>query len=117
MTGGGAPRPCPACGRPLQLVFVHGHGQCAACGTNVVPCCTGAGDEVDSSDPGIERARIDTLVEILEARGPMREDDLFNEFATRTGCGWEIGRALLRQAIARGRIVSAAPGVLRAVAS
>ncbi len=32
---------CPWCGRPLRLVFVHGHEQCASCGAPVVPCCEG----------------------------------------------------------------------------
>lgn len=33
---------CPACGQPEQLVWVHGHGQCAHCHMNVMPCCDGA---------------------------------------------------------------------------
>ena len=33
---------CPACGKPEQLVWVHGHGQCAHCRMNVMPCCDGA---------------------------------------------------------------------------
>ena len=33
---------CPACGAPEQLVWVHGHGQCAHCHMNVMPCCDGA---------------------------------------------------------------------------
>lgn len=42
-----APQPlatprCPACGHPLQLVYVHGHGQCRTCHTNIEPCCSGA---------------------------------------------------------------------------
>ena len=32
---------CPACGAPEQLVWVHGHGQCANCHMNVMPCCDG----------------------------------------------------------------------------
>lgn len=36
---------CPVCGQPLQLVWVHGHGQCSSCGQNVEPCCQGSGDE------------------------------------------------------------------------
>ena len=30
-------------------MHVHGHGQCAACGTNVEPCCGGAGGEAGES--------------------------------------------------------------------
>jgi hypothetical protein len=36
------PARCPMCGYPLELVWVHGHGQCARCGTNVQSCCEGA---------------------------------------------------------------------------
>jgi len=38
---------CPACGQPEQLVWVHGHGQCAHCRMNVMPCCDGAVCETD----------------------------------------------------------------------
>jgi len=38
---------CPACGRPEQLVWVHGHGQCAHCHMNVMPCCDGEVCETD----------------------------------------------------------------------
>ncbi|MGC6484808.1 MAG: hypothetical protein ACON4P_03965 [Candidatus Puniceispirillales bacterium] len=37
----GQPR-CLFCGRPEQLIWVHGHGQCAHCGVNAMPCCDGA---------------------------------------------------------------------------
>ena len=33
---------CPACERPEQIIWVHGHGQCTHCHTNVMPCCDGA---------------------------------------------------------------------------
>jgi hypothetical protein len=32
---------CLYCGREAGIVWVHGHGQCAACGTNVDECCRG----------------------------------------------------------------------------
>jgi hypothetical protein len=32
---------CPYCGRQAGVVWVHGHGQCSACGTNVDECCRG----------------------------------------------------------------------------
>lgn len=38
---------CPFCGKPEQLVWVHGHGQCAHCGVNAMPCCDGAVCEKD----------------------------------------------------------------------
>ncbi|MFM2130240.1 MAG: hypothetical protein RL477_1786 [Pseudomonadota bacterium] len=34
--------PCPRCGARAGMVWVHGHGQCAACGSNVHDCCQGA---------------------------------------------------------------------------
>jgi len=36
------PARCPACGHALEVIQVHGHGQCATCGTNIDPCCSGA---------------------------------------------------------------------------
>gem|GEM_PF-5764254 len=30
---------CQWCGVVAPVVWVHGHGQCAACGTNREPCC------------------------------------------------------------------------------
>lgn len=42
---------CPFCAAPLAVVHVHGHGQCAHCGVNVEPCCTGSGpDDVAAID-------------------------------------------------------------------
>ena len=38
---------CPACGAPESLVWVHGHGQCAHCHMNVMPCCDGETCETD----------------------------------------------------------------------
>ena len=32
---------CPACGQLENIVWVHGHGQCAYCKMNVMPCCDG----------------------------------------------------------------------------
>ena len=33
---------CLFCSNVLQVIWVHGHGQCANCGINVDPCCGGA---------------------------------------------------------------------------
>lgn len=32
---------CPYCHETLHIVWVHGHGQCSKCGTNIAPCCDG----------------------------------------------------------------------------
>lgn len=34
-------RRCIYCGSEADLVWVHGHGQCANCGINVEECCRG----------------------------------------------------------------------------
>jgi hypothetical protein len=44
---GGPPR-CLACGSPENIVWVHGHGQCAYCHMNVMPCCDGEQCEPNS---------------------------------------------------------------------
>ncbi len=32
---------CEWCGQLAIIVWVHGHGQCSVCGTNVDECCRG----------------------------------------------------------------------------
>ena len=32
---------CNWCGQPTDIVWVHGHGQCRYCGTNIDECCRG----------------------------------------------------------------------------
>lgn len=32
---------CINCGQPENIILVHGHGQCAYCKVNVMPCCSG----------------------------------------------------------------------------
>jgi hypothetical protein len=34
-------RRCLYCGQIASLIWVHGHGQCSACGMNVAECCQG----------------------------------------------------------------------------
>jgi hypothetical protein len=34
-------RECLYCGNIGELVWVHGHGQCARCGINIDECCRG----------------------------------------------------------------------------
>ena len=50
---------CPFCGAPLHLVHVHGHGQCARCGTNVEACCTGASAASEVDEPGPRGGTVD----------------------------------------------------------
>ena len=32
---------CLWCGNQVQIIWVHGHGQCPVCGTNIEECCRG----------------------------------------------------------------------------
>ncbi len=32
---------CNWCGSVTQIIWVHGHGQCANCGINIEECCKG----------------------------------------------------------------------------
>jgi hypothetical protein len=32
---------CTWCGQRTHIIWVHGHGQCARCGTNIDECCRG----------------------------------------------------------------------------
>ena len=32
---------CQWCGQLSQIIWVHGHGQCSLCGTNIEECCRG----------------------------------------------------------------------------
>ncbi|MHB8579878.1 MAG: hypothetical protein ACYDA4_08450 [Ignavibacteriaceae bacterium] len=40
---------CDWCGQLAIIVWVHGHGQCSVCGTNVDECCRGESCQ-DNSD-------------------------------------------------------------------
>jgi DNA-directed RNA polymerase subunit RPC12/RpoP len=42
---------CPRCGSLAPLIYVHGHAQCTACGSNILDCCQGA-----ACDPAPGRA-------------------------------------------------------------
>ena len=41
---------CLFCGQKEQLIWVHGHGQCAHCGVNAMPCCDGAACITEGTD-------------------------------------------------------------------
>lgn len=64
-----AAQPCPRCGAALEMVYVHGHGQCARCGENVEACCSGASafdeagerESAEGIDPHLFRRMFDEL--------------------------------------------------------
>ena len=42
---------CPARNRATEIVFIHGHGQCSFCKTNIDPCCRGETAEREGESP------------------------------------------------------------------
>ncbi len=96
---------CPQCGAEVELVRVHGHAQCPVCGTNVEPCCAGAGDEVDSGDAGGCAGDIDTLLQVLQELGGVTTgEDLLNRFAMRSASSLVDGERALEIARRRGLV-------------
>ncbi len=41
---------CSWCKQPAQIIWVHGHGQCSVCGTNIDECCRGEQCDNESSN-------------------------------------------------------------------
>ena len=41
---------CPACNRATEIVWVHSHGQCSFCKTNIDPCCSGKTADENKND-------------------------------------------------------------------
>ena len=42
---------CPACNRATEIVWVHSHGQCSFCKTNIDQCCSGETAEREGGSP------------------------------------------------------------------
>ncbi|MFO1052018.1 MAG: hypothetical protein U1F36_07375 [Planctomycetota bacterium] len=100
---------CPLCGAEVELVRVHGHAQCPACGNNVEPCCAGAGDEADSGDTGGRSGDVDTLLQVLrELGGATTGEDLLNRFAMRSASSLVDGERALEIARRRGLVCTEA---------
>jgi hypothetical protein len=47
---------CPACNKATEITFIHGHGQCSFCKTNIDPCCSG-----ETADEGNKLDVLDRL--------------------------------------------------------
>lgn len=41
---------CPYCGLPATVIWVHGHGQCSYCKTNLDECCRGEIIDMENND-------------------------------------------------------------------
>ncbi len=55
MTQGPPTLICPHCGVAARILYIHGHGQCEWCRTNIDECCRGerAKDE-DANEPPVD---------------------------------------------------------------
>lgn len=108
---------CPACGVPLILVHVHGHGQCAHCGTNVEPCCSGAGDEAEATQP----PRLDVAPHVFERlfeelggrKASVAAEALHNAFSRTQGTDLEEARAVVGVAVRLGILAETAGDAYR----
>jgi hypothetical protein len=108
---------CPVCARWLQMVHVHGHGQCVFCGTNVEPCCVGAGDEAElAAGPQLLPGPLPLaalFAELGEVHASVTHDALTNAVCRRVGCDLAEACERLLYEIEQGRLLRAAPGVYR----
>lgn len=97
---------CPACGVPLILVHVHGHGQCAQCGTNVEPCCSGAGDEAEAAQPPRLEVAPQVFEQLFEELGgrasSVAAEALLNAFSRAQGTDLDEARAVVGVAVRLG---------------
>jgi hypothetical protein len=99
---------CPACSAPLQLVWVHGHGQCANCSTTIVPCCTGVGQEVDEQLDDPEPVEVDDVLRAFgECSGGSDAttfDSLVLTLHERLHCTHDAATAAIARAVALHRL-------------
>ncbi|MCC6784119.1 MAG: hypothetical protein IT457_14850 [Planctomycetes bacterium] len=97
---------CPQCLRLTSIVHVHGHAQCVLCGTNVEPCCSGAGDEADAVARGGESADLEALLALLAALGGSTpREALLNGFAERTAVSLDVANEVLGRALRAGQVI------------
>ena len=41
---------CNWCGHQSKIIWIHGHGQCSHCGTNIDECCRGESNKPDPNE-------------------------------------------------------------------
>lgn len=108
---------CPACGADVPLVHVHGHGQCTACGSNVEPCCAGAGSEADEQggpEIGVAPALFSVLFDGLGGRSAtVTESALLHALAARQGVGLDDARIVLEAGLHVGAVTLAGAACYR----
>jgi len=99
---------CPACSAPLQLVWVHGHGQCANCATPIVACCMGAGQEADEHAAAATTLDVDDVLHAFAAgsggHDTMTLQSLVLLLAQRHDCSQDAAAAAVARAAALHRL-------------
>ena len=99
--------PCPACGRFLRIHWLHGHAQCATCGATVVPCCDGAGEEVEKLEgPSCGVLDLDDLERVFAAQGTpsLTRTSLLYELCLHGAASFDEAQMLLDHAQGLGRL-------------
>lgn len=112
-----SPERCPQCGALVALVFVHGHGQCPHCKTNVAPCCAGAGDEAHATSGRAQPFAAD-LFERLFAQlgGPLAtvtESSLAAALVLQLDCDLTEARTVIAAGLSAGVLVAAGEAACR----
>jgi hypothetical protein len=92
----------------LQLVWVHGHGQCVNCATTVVPCCTGAGQEADEHEGDVPAVTVDDVVGAFVRCGngatSVTQDALVHSITAHEECTYDAALAAIERAVALRRL-------------
>jgi hypothetical protein len=103
----------------LQLVWVHGHGQCVNCATTVVPCCTGAGQEADEHEREVSTVTVADVVSAFaccsDGATAVALDSLVHAITTREACTYDSAMAAIERAVAM-RLLAQDGRVLRLLA-
>ena len=111
--------PCPWCGCRRTPVHVHGHAQCAICGTNIEPCCDGAGDQGELRGDGASRLAPspDLFRRLFDRLGgcdaTVTEQALVFALAENQGTDIAGAQLLLEAGRSTGRIEQPVPGCYR----
>jgi len=107
------------CGSPMVVVQVHGHGQCSQCGSNVEPCCAGAGPDDASATADMPEFDADPeLFERLFVRlggegVTVTGEALRFSLAQWLGTGLEEAGVVIEAGVHVGKLAVAAPGTYR----
>ncbi len=110
---------CPWCGVRGEPVHVHGHGQCARCGNNIEPCCSGASAQDEAAatrviDTAPDQQLFPRLFDHLGGRtATVTSDALLFALTQRLGSDLDDARLVLEAAERLGIVQPAGPSLHR----